>query len=197
MRKLTDTDLTNIAGTMLEGYHVEGVRIKRGPFTDSDHYGIILGRSACGNYVTWEFNLDADERVNPYWGHYFMEKRANALRDFHIRDLEGSPKLSTDYWDCECRKKYIHHNNIDRCPRCGSKRENCPDSRQSEVDGGMDLAEGVSQATISAFERLRSHVGHQIEVAIYGDGQNVSIECVDCYEVLYSLENPANGGAES
>ena len=39
MRKLTDHDLTNLAGATLEGYHVEGIRIKRGSFTDSDHYG--------------------------------------------------------------------------------------------------------------------------------------------------------------
>lgn len=193
MRKLTDNDLANIAGSMVEGYHVEGVRIKRGSFTDSDHYGIILCKNAEGNYVTWEFNLDEGEKINPYWGHYFMEKQANALRDFHIRDLEGSPKLSTDYWDCECRKKYIHHNSLDRCSRCGAKRENCPDSRKSEVDEGMNLAEAVSQAAMSAFECLRSHVGHQIEVAVYGDSQNVVVECVDCYEVLYSLDNPTNG----
>ena len=194
MRKLTDSDLTNIAGSMVEGYHVEGVRIKRGPYIDSDHYGILLGRSAEGYYVTWEFNLHENEKVNPYWGHYFMEKRANALRDFHIRDLEVSPELSSDYWDCECRRKYIHHNSLDRCPRCGAKRENCPDSRKSEVDEGRDFAEDVPQGTSSEFTRLLSHVGHNIEVAVYGDNHNVSVECVDCYEVLYSVDNPVNGG---
>jgi hypothetical protein len=189
--------MTNIAGSTVKGYYVEGVRVKRGPFNDSDHYGILLGKSDSGNYVTWQFHLDEDESVNPYWGHYHMEKRANALRDFHIRDLEGLLELSADYWDCECRRKYIHHNSIDRCSRCGAKRENCPDSRKSEVDEGVELAEGVSQATISAFERLRSHIGHNIEVAAYGDNLNVSVECVDCYEVLYSLDNPAVGGEES
>lgn len=62
-----------------------------------------------------------------------------------------------------------------------------------QEDEGMELAEDVSQAAITAFDCLRSHVGHQIEVAIYGDGQNVSVECVDCYEVLYSLDNPIDG----
>ena len=40
------------------------------------------------------------------------------------------------------------------------------------------------------FERLRAHVGHDVEVAIYGDGVNVSVECIDCCEVIYSVDNP-------
>jgi len=91
MRKLTDHDLTNLAGAALQGYHVEGVRIKRGTFTDSDHYGIILGRNAGGNYVTWQFHLDEDEKPSVYWGHYFAEDRNAALRDFDMRDLETKP----------------------------------------------------------------------------------------------------------
>jgi hypothetical protein len=87
MRKLTNTDLTNIAGTTVMGYHVEGVRVKRGPFSDSDHYGYILGRSTEGYYVCWQFHLDENEKPNVYWGHYFMEDRNAALWDFDTRDL--------------------------------------------------------------------------------------------------------------
>ena len=91
MRKLTDKDLTNIAGTTIQGYHVEGVRIKRGTYTDSDHYGIILGRNDKGSYVTWQFHLDEDEVVNAYWGHYIGENKEAALRDFDTRDLDAKP----------------------------------------------------------------------------------------------------------
>ena len=40
------------------------------------------------------------------------------------------------------------------------------------------------------FERLIAHVGHNIELVTYGDGEpvNVAIECVDCYEVLLDEE---------
>jgi hypothetical protein len=89
MRKLTDRDLTNIAGLTFNGYKVEGVRVKRGPYTDSDHYGIILARSASGMYVTWQFHLDENEKPSTYWGHYYPEREA-ALRDFHTRDLDSS-----------------------------------------------------------------------------------------------------------
>ena len=87
MRKLTDNDLINIAGTVISGYHVEGVRVKRGPFTDSDHYGIILGKNSSGQYVTWEFHLDEDDKISAYWGHY-MENHDSAIRDFNTRGVD-------------------------------------------------------------------------------------------------------------
>ena len=89
MRKLTEADMTNIAGMTFEGYTVEDVRIKYGSFTDGDHYGIILAKNRNGHYVTWQFHLDENEKPTIYWGHYHMEKRDAALRDFDTRDSEG------------------------------------------------------------------------------------------------------------
>lgn len=66
MRKLNDRDLANIAGINLRRYHVEGVRVKRGSFTDSDHYGIILGKNPEGHYVTWQFHYDENEQISVY-----------------------------------------------------------------------------------------------------------------------------------
>lgn len=37
------------------------------------------------------------------------------------------------------------------------------------------------------FEMLKNHVGHNLKCVMYG-GQNVSIECTDCNEVLYSVD---------
>lgn len=90
MRRLTDNDLANIAGTVINDYHVENVRGKRGSCTDSDHYGIVLGRNQQGHYVTWQFHLLEDETVSVYWGHYFMENQEAAIRDFNTRDLDLS-----------------------------------------------------------------------------------------------------------
>ena len=63
-----------------------GASGKEGPYPDSDHYGFILGRNARGRYVTWHFHLLDDESVSVYWGHYFMENRDAAVRDFDTRD---------------------------------------------------------------------------------------------------------------
>lgn len=90
IRKLTDIDLTNLAGSTVKGYHIEGVRIQRGTFTDSDHYGFILGRNASGNYVTWQFHFD-DEELSVYWGHYIGSDKEAAMRDFNTRDLDSKP----------------------------------------------------------------------------------------------------------
>ena len=86
MRRLTEQDIGNIVGTTIKGYCVEAARIKEGPYSDSDHYGFILGRNARGHYVTWHFHLLDDESVSVYWGHYFMENRDAAVRDFNTRD---------------------------------------------------------------------------------------------------------------
>ena len=98
MRKLTDNDLSNIAGAVISGYHVEGVRIKRGTFIDSDHYGVILGKNFRGHYVTWEFHLDEGDKISAYWGHYF-EDRESAIMDFHTRDVDSFSELSLLYCD--------------------------------------------------------------------------------------------------
>lgn len=88
MRRLTENDLAVIIGTVISGYHVENVRVKRGNFTDSDHYGIVLGKNHQEHYVTWQFHLLEDETVSVYWGHYFMENCEAAVRDFNTRDME-------------------------------------------------------------------------------------------------------------
>ena len=99
MRKLIEQDIAAIAGTVLQEYYVESVRIKRGQFTDSDHYGIVLGRNVKGHYVTWEFHIDENEKPVVYWGHYFMENREAALKDFDTRDLDSSPSEYEDSID--------------------------------------------------------------------------------------------------
>ena len=86
MRKLTERDIENIVGSTVKGYRVEAARIKDGPYIDSGHYGFILGRNAHGHYVTWQFHLLGDESVSVYWGHYHMEDRDAAVRDFDTRN---------------------------------------------------------------------------------------------------------------
>ena len=141
MRKLTGHDMANIIGTTVSGYRIEGAMIKRGNFSDSDHYGILLGRSAVGNYVTWQFHLDENEQINAYWGHYFNEDREAAINDFHWRDTDPAPLLNPEYWDCECDDKFIQSKAAAECLLCGAQRDDMPDSRQEEIDKGIHHAE--------------------------------------------------------
>lgn len=88
MRKLTEEDISRITGSTIKGYRVIAAKIKKGPFIDSDHYGIILGVNPQIQYVTWEFHLLDDESVSVYWEHYIMN-REEALRDFNTRGVEA------------------------------------------------------------------------------------------------------------
>lgn len=38
------------------------------------------------------------------------------------------------------------------------------------------------------YESLKSHVGHKIACVMYGDGENVAVECEDCCEVLMDYD---------
>lgn len=41
---------------------------------------------------------------------------------------------TTEYWDCECERDYIHSRASDICVNCGARRFESPDSRVSEVE---------------------------------------------------------------
>ena len=39
------------------------------------------------------------------------------------------------------------------------------------------------------YEKIARHIGHNIEVATYGDPiVNVSVECMDCHEVIVDAD---------
>ena len=92
MRKLTEQDLKDIVGSVIEGYRVERVRIKYGPFDDSGCYGFILGRNIRDEYATWQFHLLEDGSASAYWGHYYMENKDAAVNDYNTRDKDAAPK---------------------------------------------------------------------------------------------------------
>jgi|GEM_PF-2123525 len=125
MRKITHTDLTSIAGSTVKGYLIGGVRIKRGTLPDSGNYGIILGWNQNDNYVTWEFTID-DEKVNPYWGHYF-EKRDDAMADYENRDLYENKKFTVTI--TETLKLNVE---VESCDECAAEQIVSDNWRKSE-----------------------------------------------------------------
>ena len=90
MRRLTEDDLIHIAGSMIRGYHVEDVRIKK---DDSGNYGIILGKNHEDHYVTWQFHLLDDGSAVVYNGHYYMKNQGIAVWDFNTRDMDSVKKF--------------------------------------------------------------------------------------------------------
>lgn len=87
MRTLTNKDLASILGSVINGYRIEGVRVKHGNCSDSDNYGYVLGRDSNDSYVVWEFYLDDDDKPNTYWG-YYTDSREAAVENFNNRDSD-------------------------------------------------------------------------------------------------------------
>ena len=46
----------------------------------------------------------------------------------------------------------------------------------------------------TSYADLRSHLDHEIKCVVYGDEENVAIECVTCCEVLLDYDNPSTAG---
>lgn len=49
------------------------------------------------------------------------------------------------------------------------------------------------EVKMSNFNRILSHIGHKLEVAVYGDNESVAIECLTCMEVVADV----SAGADS
>ena len=79
--------------------------------------------------------------------HYDCRENSKILEHLGIskEDLERMRKgeyvhTTEKYWDCECRKNYIHLKSHAKCDACGAFAEDQPDSRINEVfDHGLSL----------------------------------------------------------
>ena len=48
-------------------------------------------------------------------------------------EQEKVPEFNSNYWDCECKQDFIHNKEVLQCDKCGTIREDQPDSRAQEV----------------------------------------------------------------
>jgi hypothetical protein len=44
--------------------------------------------------------------------------------------------------------------------------------------------------SVNNYNDLLTHFGHDIECVVYGDNDNVAIECITCGEVLMDYDRP-------
>ena len=62
----------------------------------------------------------------------------DSLNEFNERlQCVGDIVLNLDYWDCECEKNFIHPLSKSKCNLCGYDQEDCPSSRENEVQTHM------------------------------------------------------------
>ena len=61
-------------------------------------------------------------------------------------EILGDIVLTSEYWDCECEKNYIHAHSEKKCCICGAFRSDQPLSRINEVVAiGLSLKQKYSQ----------------------------------------------------
>ena len=58
------------------------------------------------------------------------------------------------------------------------------------------LIERLLREGVSGYEDLRNHVGHDVVVVMYGDGDNVAIECETDGEVLLDFNRGDSFGSD-
>lgn len=76
---------------------------------------------------------------------------------------------------------------------CHSCNREIKDGEFVERAGGLQYCRQCSMNMFinHKFNQIKSHMGHKIVVAVYGNHKyedNVAIECVDCNEVLYDVD---------
>jgi hypothetical protein len=47
--------------------------------------------------------------------------------------------------------------------------------------------------SVQNYNDLVEHLGHNLTVALYGNGINATIECVDCYDILLDYDREREG----
>lgn len=144
MRRLTDGDLADIRGRTIQGYRVVAAKVKRGPFVDSDHYGVILGKNSREEYVIWEFYLKGGEAVSVCRGHY-MTDREEAIRDYHARGVEGPQKFHVTVTET-----YQTTIEIEADSRQKAEQIVSTDWRKGEFDLGPECFAGVEFEVVPA-----------------------------------------------
>jgi len=43
---------------------------------------------------------------------------------------------------------------------------------------------------IDNYHSLKAHHGHDVEIVVYGDGENVALQCETCSEILMDFDKP-------
>jgi len=61
----------------------------------------------------------------------------------------------------------------------------------------LPLDKESDEKTMIEFHHLKEHVGHKTEILTYFDGQHVVIQCADCREDIYCVDNPQKDGKQN
>lgn len=126
---------------------------------------------------------------------------AGDLIDAEYRVVEEGPEETTEEAD-DGAKKSVDKDAFDWLLQFAGKSMKVLEAMGNytvrTVDNKVILSSAASpDATFYCpAEKLEPHVGHEIACVTYGDSENVvniSIECLECNEVLFSMDAPGQG----
>lgn len=102
-----------------------------------------LGQKIERSKTCIHFNLRKAGSGNCNLGGYAPLDCGNCTSYKLAPEFDKAPLLNPDFWDCECDEHYIHTATQEACPICDARRDEMPDSRQSEIDEGTHLYGGA------------------------------------------------------
>lgn len=79
------------------------------------------------------------------------------------------------------------------CGECGNHDEHCICYKHPLADLSFFDPDEPKYSVKDMFDRMEQHEGHYVEVVRYGTHDlcyNRAIECVDCSEVIFDIDNP-------
>jgi len=50
---------------------------------------------------------------------------------------------------------------------------------------------------MTTYDKIAQHVGHDVEIVSYADGENVAIECLDCGEIIFDADRPESSTGDA
>jgi arginine deiminase len=86
-----------------------------------------------------------------------------------------------NFWDCECRRFYIHPKTEQECKVCGASRNDMPDSRQNEIEKAFPDISSQKINTINVFivsigdsdysvNKIKDHITGESYIEVYDGG---------------------------
>lgn len=86
-----------------------------------------------GNLVSGQFRLAVLMRFKRKKEVIQMTPKAVLLKYLRTAQIPNQIITTSEYWDCECKKDYIHHHSRLHCSMCLKYSHEQPDSRLVEV----------------------------------------------------------------
>ena len=75
---------------------------------------------------------DSSKASPSNFGHVDIRVNLQEVQEHCV--IRDNSETDPNYWDCECKERYINPKTLIHCPRCQAYRDDSPDSRVIEIN---------------------------------------------------------------